>query len=101
MAVETAWVWVKWQPASDLTQWYLRRFGRGGPVPRRVGIVALARKLVIALWRYDREGTLPAGAVLRAAAYKRAALALTTGPVPGIGRPRADRASEGVLSAGS
>ncbi len=67
VAVETAWVWVKWQPESDLTQWYLRRFGRGGPGPRRVGIVALARKLVIALWRYDREGTVPAGAVLRAA----------------------------------
>jgi transposase len=68
VAVETAWVWVQWQPASALTQWYLRRFGRGGPGQRRVGIVALARKLVIALWRYDREGTLPAGAVLRAGA---------------------------------
>ena len=65
VAVETAWVWVKWQPESALTQWYLRRFGRGGPGQRRVGIVALARKLVIALWRYDREGTRPAGAVLR------------------------------------
>ena len=68
VAVETAWVWVQWQPASALTQWYLRRFGRGGPGQRRVGIVALARKLVIALWRYDREGTLPAGAVLRTGA---------------------------------
>jgi transposase len=68
VAVETAWVWVQWQPASALTQWYLRRFGRGGPGQRRVGIVALARKLVIALWRYDREGTRPAGAVLRTGA---------------------------------
>ena len=68
VAVETAWVWVKWQPESALTQWYLRRFGRGGPGQRRVGIVALARKLVIALWRYDREGTVPAGAVLRTGA---------------------------------
>jgi transposase len=67
-AVETAWVWVKWQPASELTQWYLRRFGQGGPAQRRVGIVALARKLVIALWRYAREGTVPAGAMLRAGA---------------------------------
>jgi transposase len=65
-AVETAWVWVKWQPESELTRWYLRRFGRGAPAQRRVGIVALARKLVIALWRYAREGTVPAGAVLRA-----------------------------------
>jgi transposase len=68
MAVETAWVWVQWQPASALTQWYVRRFGRGGPGPHRVGIVAVARKLVIALWRYAREGTVPAGAVLRTGA---------------------------------
>jgi transposase len=43
LAVETAWVWEQWQPESALTQWYLRRFGRGGPGQRRVGIVALAR----------------------------------------------------------
>lgn len=64
--VELAWVWVKWQPDSALTQWYQRRFASGGPRARRIGIVALARKLLIALWRYSEYGIVPAGAVLRA-----------------------------------
>jgi transposase len=63
--VELAWVWVKWQPDSDLTQWYQRRFASGGARARRIGIVAVARKLLIALWRYSEQGILPAGAVLR------------------------------------
>lgn len=64
--VELAWVWVKWQPHSALTQWFERRFANGGPRARRIGIVALARKLLIALWRYSEHGIVPAGAVLRA-----------------------------------
>ena len=64
LAVESAWVWLQWQPTSALTRWFHRRFGRGGPGQRRLGIVAVARRLVIALWRYAREGTIPAGAVL-------------------------------------
>jgi transposase len=63
--VELAWVWVQWQPDSALTQWYQRRFATGGPRARRIGIVALARKLLIALWRYSEQGIVPAGAVLR------------------------------------
>jgi transposase len=63
--VELAWVWVKWQPDSALTQWFQRRFADGGPRARRIGIVALARKLLIALWRYSEQGIVPAGAVLR------------------------------------
>lgn len=63
--VELAWVWVQWQPDSELTQWYQRRFATGGPRARRIGIVALARKLLIALWRYSEQGIVPAGAVLR------------------------------------
>jgi transposase len=63
--VELAWVWVKWQPDSVLTQWFERRFATGGPRARRIGIVALARKLLIALWRYSEQGLVPAGAVLR------------------------------------
>ncbi len=63
--VELAWVWVKWQPDSELTQWFQRRFATGGPRARRIGIVALARKLLIALWRYSEQGIVPAGAVLR------------------------------------
>lgn len=49
--VELGWAWVRWQPQSALTRWYHARFGAGGPRLRRIGIVALARKLLIALWR--------------------------------------------------
>jgi transposase len=63
--VELAWSWVRWQPDSALTRWYRARFGAGGPRLRRIGIVALARKLLIALWRYSEQGIVPAGAVLR------------------------------------
>jgi transposase len=65
VVVELAWNWVRWQPHSALTLWYRARFGGGGPRLRRVGIVALARKLLIALWRYSEQGIVPAGAVLR------------------------------------
>jgi transposase len=65
LAVEMAWVWVQWQPESELTRWFEARWGRGGPKARRVGMVALARRLVIALWRYGRDGVVPAGAVLK------------------------------------
>jgi transposase len=64
--VQLAWGWVHWQRQSALTRWYQERFGRGKRA-RRVGIVALARKLLIALWRYATAGVLPAGAVLKAA----------------------------------
>jgi transposase len=62
--VQLAWGWVQWQPQSALTQWYLARFGIGKRT-RKVGIVALARKLFIALWRYATAGIVPAGAILR------------------------------------
>ena len=62
--VQLAWGWVHWQPQSALTQWYLARFGLGKRT-RKVGIVALARKLLIALWRYATAGIVPAGAILR------------------------------------
>jgi transposase len=64
--VQLGWSWVHWQRQSALTQWYQERFGRGKRA-RRVGIVALARKLLIALWRYATTGVLPAGAVVKRA----------------------------------
>ena len=67
LLVELAWQWVRRQPDSALTAWFLTRFGSAGRRPRKVGIVALARRLLIALWRYSRFGEVPAGAVLRAA----------------------------------
>jgi transposase len=66
VAIQVAWSWVRWQRASALTQWFLTRFGRGKRL-RRIGIVALARKLVIALWRAATTGSVPAGAVLKTA----------------------------------
>lgn len=66
LAVELAWGWLRYQPQSELSRWYMRRFGHGSSRLRRIGIVALARKLMIALWRYLETDELPAGAVLKA-----------------------------------
>ena len=67
LMVELSWLWLRYQPDSALSQWFERRFGQGGKRMRRIGIVALARKLLIALWRYLEHGVLPEGAVLKAA----------------------------------
>jgi transposase len=64
MMVELAWIWLRHQPTSDLSKWCLRRFGQGNGRVRKVGIVALARKLLVALWKYLETGEVPAGAVL-------------------------------------
>jgi transposase len=64
--VQLAWGWLQWQPQSALAQWYRARFDRGKRA-RKVGIVALARKLCIALWRYATLGIVPAGAILKTA----------------------------------
>jgi transposase len=63
MLVELAWCWLQWQPQSDLSRWFQNRFGLGGRHRKR-GIVALARKLLIALWRYVEHGEVPKGAIL-------------------------------------
>ena len=67
ISIQLAWNWVRWQPDSALTRWYHARFGDRKRA-RRIGIVAVARKLVIALWRYVTTGAVPTGAVLKAAA---------------------------------
>lgn len=66
MAIEIAWGWLRFQPASALSRWYQTRFGHGSSRLRRIGIVALARRLLIALWRYLETGAVPEGAVLKA-----------------------------------
>lgn len=66
LAIELAWSWLRRQPTSALSQWYQRRYATGGPRLRRIGIVALARKLLIALWRYLETDRLPEGAQLKA-----------------------------------
>ena len=66
ISIQLAWSWVHWQPQSALTQWFRAQFGTGKRA-RRIGIVAVARKLVIALWRYVTTGVIPAGAILKVA----------------------------------
>lgn len=64
MIIEIAWLWLRFQPGSALSQWYRARFAGGGLRMRRIGIVALARRLLIALWRYLEDGVIPQGARL-------------------------------------
>jgi transposase len=66
MAVEIAWGWLRWQPDSELSRWFYARFARGSSRQRRIGIVALARKLLVAIWKYLETGVPPAGVELSA-----------------------------------
>ena len=66
VAIEMAWCWLRYQPGSQLSRWFEERFSRGGPRARKIGIVAVARKLLIELWRFLKDGTVPEGAVLKA-----------------------------------
>jgi transposase len=65
MMVQLSWGWLRYQPESALSQWYMRRFGSGNSRQRRIGIVALARKLLVALWQYLETGAVPEGAETR------------------------------------
>ena len=64
MLVELAWCWLRWQPESALSQWYAPRFASGRGPARKIGVVAVARKLCIALWKLLERGEIPAGAKL-------------------------------------
>ncbi len=64
-AIEFAWGWLRFQPQSELSQWYQCRFGSGSKRLRKIGIVALARKLLVALWRFLETGVIPEGALLK------------------------------------
>src|SRR5213594_2724326 len=68
LLIEIAWAWLRFQPNSKLSQWYQQRFAKGGQRMRRIGIVAMARRLVIDLWRYVEFGVVPEGAKLKASA---------------------------------
>jgi len=65
LAIEIAWCWLRLQPNSKLSQWYKQRFAGGGRRMRRIGIVAVARRLMIDLWRYLESDRVPEGAVVR------------------------------------
>ena len=66
--IELSWLWLRYQPDSELSRWFQERVrGNGTRRYRKIAIVAMARKLLIALWRYVTEGVVPAGAVLKVA----------------------------------
>lgn len=65
LMVEISWLWLRYQPNSELSQWFLRRFGTGSRRMRKVGIVAMARKLLVSLWRYLENDAIPSGASLK------------------------------------
>jgi transposase len=67
MTTELAWSWRRYQPESALSGWFRERFGDGGKRLSRIGMVAVARKLLIALWRFLKSGVFPEGAVLKEA----------------------------------
>ena len=67
MLIEIAWTWVRFQPRSRLALWFQQRYGPGNKRSRRVGIVATARRLLIALWRYLTQGLVPDGAEFKPA----------------------------------
>jgi transposase len=64
LMIELSWLWLRYQPHSELSKWFYKRFEHGARL-RKIGIVALARKLLIALWRYVETGELPEGAELK------------------------------------
>lgn len=66
MAIQVAWGWLRYQPDSELTRWWERKYGWGSSGLKKTGIVALARRLLIELWRYLETGAIPEGATLKA-----------------------------------
>ena len=66
MMIELAWTWLRLQPDSALSCWFRQRVGNLKGRPRRIAIVAMARKLLVALWRYLQTGVIPTGAELKA-----------------------------------
>ena len=65
-AVEMAWLWLRHQPGSALARWFNERVGTTKGRMRRIMLVAMARKLVVALWKYLADGVIPEGAALKA-----------------------------------
>ena len=61
---QLSWQWLRYQPQSELSKWFMQRFGSGASRMRRVGITALSRKLLIALSKYLETGLVPQGAII-------------------------------------
>ncbi|MFO7894703.1 MAG: IS110 family transposase [Longimicrobiales bacterium] len=66
MAIQVAWGWLRYQPDSELTRWWERKYGGGSSGLKKTGVVALARRLLIELWRYLETGAIPEGATVKA-----------------------------------
>jgi transposase len=66
MMIEPAWLWLRYQPDSELSRWFRERFGAGNSRARKTGIVAVARELLVAPWKYLETGAVPAGAEVSA-----------------------------------
>lgn len=62
LMIQLAWLWLRYQPDSKHRRWFQERFGGGSKRQRRIGIVALARRLLIDLWRFVESSVVPAGA---------------------------------------
>jgi transposase len=67
LLIQLAWLWLRYQPQSKHSRWFQERFGGGSKRQRRIGIVALARRLVIDLWRFSASGVVPEGTRLKVA----------------------------------
>lgn len=65
LMTQLSWQWLRYQPQSQLAQWYGQRVGGGASRMRRVGIIAVARKLLVALWKYLQTGLVPEGALIK------------------------------------
>jgi transposase len=65
--IQLAWLWLRHQPGSALSRWFNERVRQNGGRMRKTAIVALARKLLIALWKYTSSGVVIEGAVMKAA----------------------------------
>ena len=88
LMIEIAWMWLYYQPNSDLSKWYRRRFDDGSKRNRKRGIVALARKLLIALGKYVKDGEIPAGSEMCSGAKRH----YTTSLKPRSAKPKANEA---------
>jgi hypothetical protein len=94
--IQLAWLWLRHQPQSELSRWFHKRLANAGKGGRKTTIVALARKLLVALWKYVTAGVVIEGAVMKTAAIWGPAspstlLPIRRGPIS-LGRSgRADR----------
>jgi transposase len=65
MMIQLAWMWIRYQPGSAISRWFAGFAGTKRGRIRRIGIVAVARKLLVALWRFATQGVVPDGAALK------------------------------------